>query len=65
MYRGDFMDKQQEEAFSNYLESQNSDKIFDTFQDIIRSAFLEGYRKGKKNGNLKIIYIINKEKAEE
>ena len=59
------MDKQQEKEFSDFLDSQKSDKIFNTFQDIIRLAFFEGYQKGRKKGQLQIIYIINKEKAEE
>ena len=59
------MDRQFEQAFSDFLDSYKSDKIFDDFQDLIREVFLEGYKMGEKRSAIQVIYIINKKRAEE
>lgn len=54
-----------EQAFSDFLDKNNTDEIFDNFQDLIRIAFFEGYKMGEKNSGVQVIYIINKKRAEE
>ncbi len=51
------MDIRQEQAFGNFLESSRSDKLFEGFQDLIRTAFMEGYKMGRQTTRLQIVYI--------
>ena len=63
--RGENMDKQIEQDFSDFMDSHEADNIFENFQDLIRLAYLEGYKSGQKNSNIQIIYITNKKRAED
>lgn len=59
------MNNQSEQAFSNFLDSYKADNIFEDFQDLIRAAYLEGFKMGEKNSAIQITYIIDKKRAED
>ena len=50
------MNEYLEKAFSDFLETQEADKIFDSFQTAIKQAFVEGFMAGQKI-DVKIVYI--------
>ena len=50
------MDEYLEKAFSDFLETREADKIFDSFQTAVKQAFIEGYKSGQKI-DVKIVYI--------
>lgn len=54
-----------EQAFSDFLDSLEGDRVFGDLQDVLRAVFLEGYRNGEKNAPVQVIYIIHKKRTEE
>lgn len=59
------MDKLLEKSFSEFLDSHRADHIFDRFQDMIRTAYMEGYNKGRQEPSVHIVYVADKKRAEE
>ena len=59
------MDKLLEKSFSEFLETQRADRIFDEFQDMIRAAYLDGYRRGQQDAQVHIVYVASKKRAED
>ena len=54
------MDMSQEQVFGDFLESKRADELFGSFQDLIRTAFIEGYKTGQQNPQIQIVYISGK-----
>lgn len=54
------MDMKQEQAFGDFLESKRADALFEGFQDLIRTAFIEGYKTGQQNPHIQVVYISGK-----
>ena len=54
--RGDNMDENIDKKFSDFLDSEKADKIYDKFQTSLKQAFIEGYKAGQKI-TVQIVYI--------
>ena len=50
-----------ENAFDDFLDSEEGDRLFGEFQDMVRTAFIEGYKSGRRDSG--VVYIVHSPRA--